>query len=606
MVHASRMYDIESPPPFLDVASSLTGRRWTHRNVEADRLGLAIAQTHDLPEIVGRVLAGRGVPIEEARAYLEPTLRELLPDPSTLLDMDRAAERLAAAVTRGERVAIFGDYDVDGAASSAVLARWLRAVADAPAAAPAISPTASNGEGYGPNVPAMEALADAHQLLVAVDCGTLAFEPITAARARGAHVIVADHHLAGETLPDCEAVVNPNRQDDESGTGHLCAAGVVFLLVVAAQKRLRAADWFASRKEPDLRRMLDLVALATVADVAPLIGVNRALVRQGLKVMARREAVGLRALADVGRLTTAPTAYHLGFVLGPRVNAGGRVGAADLGARLLTTEDPAEAQALAERLDRHNEERRAIEAAVLEGAVEQVEARAGGPEAALVWAAAEGWHPGVVGVVASRLKERYNRPALVIGFDEAGIGKGSGRSVEGVDLGGSVATCAREGLIEKGGGHRMAAGVTVTQTQLPAAIERLTALLERQGAAEVGPRDLRLDGAVAPGGVTLELVELLEAAGPYGQGAPAPRFAVPSAQVKWAKPMGSNHLRFTAEDAFGGRLEAVAFNVMDGPLGDALTRRGQAPLHLAGRIEIDDYGGRRRPKLRLEDAAEPK
>ncbi|MCI4664190.1 MAG: single-stranded-DNA-specific exonuclease RecJ [Neomegalonema sp.] len=599
------MLDADSTPAFLNVSRSITGRRWVSRNPDADRLGLAIAQTHQLPELVGRVLAGRGVPLEEARAYLEPTLRELLPDPFSLMDMDRAAERLAGAVMRQERVAIFGDYDVDGAASSAVLARWLGAVGEGATRTPTIYIPDRIDEGYGPNAPAMEKLADAHQLLVAVDCGTLAFEPIAAARARGAHVIIADHHLAGETLPECEAVVNPNRQDDESGCGHLCAAGVVFLLAIATQKRLREQGWFQTRQEPDLRRQLDLVALATVADVAPLIGVNRALVRQGLKVMARREAVGLRALSDVGRLTTAPTAYHLGFVLGPRVNAGGRVGAADLGARLLTTDDADEAAQMAAQLDRHNEERRAIEAAVLEGAIEQIEGRPGGPEAALVWAAAEGWHPGVVGVVASRLKERYNRPSLVIGFDEAGVGKGSGRSVEGVDLGGCVAAIARAGVIEKGGGHRMAAGVTVREDQLAPAIEQLTEMLDRQGAARIGPRDLRLDGAVAASGASLELVQMLDAAGPYGQGAPAPRFAVPSAQVKWAKPIGANHLRFTATDENGGGLEAVAFNVMDGPLGEALTQRGRGPVHLAGRIEIDDYGGRRRAKLRVEDAAEP-
>ncbi|MEM6670672.1 MAG: single-stranded-DNA-specific exonuclease RecJ [Pseudomonadota bacterium] len=592
------MLDATHSPLFLDVADSVGGRRWVVRDPAAERLGMAISQRHGLPDIVGRVLAARGVPTEEAAAYLEPTLRDLLPDPATLRDMETAADRLAQAVRKDERIAVFGDYDVDGAASAALLIRWLRMMGkDATLYIPD-----RIDEGYGPNVPAMEKLAEAHDLLIAVDCGTLAFEPIAAARSKGADVIVADHHLAAETLPECTAVVNPNRPDDESGQGHLCAAGVVFLLLIATNKTLREAGQFAASRQPDLMSLLDMVALATVADVAPLIGVNRALVRQGLKVMAKRQNAGLAALSDVGRLSTAPAAYHLGYVLGPRVNAGGRVGQADLGARLLVSDDPVEAQALAERLDGHNEERRAIEAAVLDAAQLQVEER--GTEGPLVWAAAPDWHPGVVGIVASRLKEKYNRPALVIGF-ENGVGKGSGRSVEGIDLGRSVATCAREELFLKGGGHKMAAGVTVEQAKLESAIERLSELLDKQGAAAVGPRDLRIDGAVAPGGATLELVETLEAAGPFGPANPAPRFAIPSARISWAKRAGEAHLRFTATDGSSGKLEAIAFRAFEGPLGEFLMNRNGKPVHLAGRIEVDDWGGRRKAKLRVEDAAEP-
>ncbi|MEO0718437.1 MAG: single-stranded-DNA-specific exonuclease RecJ [Pseudomonadota bacterium] len=592
------MLDATHSPLFLDVADSVGGRRWVVRDPAAERLGMAISQRHGLPDIVGRVLAARGVPTEEAAAYLEPTLRDLLPDPATLRDMETAADRLAQAVRKDERIALFGDYDVDGAASAALLIRWLRMMGkDATLYIPD-----RIDEGYGPNVPAMEKLAEAHDLLIAVDCGTLAFEPIAAARSKGADVIVADHHLAAETLPECTAVVNPNRPDDESGQGHLCAAGVVFLLLIATNKTLREAGQFAASRQPDLMSLLDMVALATVADVAPLIGVNRALVRQGLKVMAKRQNAGLAALSDVGRLSTAPAAYHLGYVLGPRVNAGGRVGQADLGARLLVSDDPVEAQALAERLDGHNEERRAIEAAVLDAAQLQVEER--GTEGPLVWAAAPDWHPGVVGIVASRLKEKYNRPALVIGF-ENGVGKGSGRSVEGIDLGRSVATCAREELFLKGGGHKMAAGVTVEQAKLESAIERLSELLDKQGAAAVGPRDLRIDGAVAPGGATLELVETLEAAGPFGPANPAPRFAIPSARISWAKRAGEAHLRFTATDGSSGKLEAIAFRAFEGPLGEFLMNRNGKPVHLAGRIEVDDWGGRRKAKLRVEDAAEP-
>lgn len=599
------MFDSSEAPaaaPFLNVAQSVLGRRWVYRAAAADRLGLAIAQTHALPELVGRVLAARGVAIEEALAYLEPTLRDLMPDPSTLKDMDIAAERLARAVAKGEAIAVFGDYDVDGASSAGLLGRWLRLMG---LEATLYIPDRID-EGYGPNVPAMEALAAAHTLLIAVDCGTLAFEPIAAATAKGADVIVADHHLAGETLPDCTAVVNPNRPDDDSGCGHLCAAGVVFLLLIATQRKLREQGHFGDRPPPDLMGLLDMVALATVADVAPLIGLNRALVRQGLKVMAKRQNPGLVALADVGRLTVAPTAYHLGYVLGPRVNAGGRVGAADLGVRLLTTDDPEEAAALAELLDGHNAERRAIEAAVLEAATLQIEDRApaelGGAESPLVFAAGDGWHPGVVGIVASRLKERFNRPALVIGFED-GVGKGSGRSVEGVDLGHAVATCAREQLFQKGGGHKMAAGVTVAEDQLAPALLRLSEMLEAQGSAKGGPRDLRIDGALSPKAASIELIEMLEAAGPFGPANPAPRFAIPSARISWAKRAGEAHLRFTATDGMGGKLEAIAFRAFETPLGPFLENRASAPTHLAGRVEIDDWGGRRRPKLRIEDAA---
>ncbi|MEM9725990.1 MAG: single-stranded-DNA-specific exonuclease RecJ [Pseudomonadota bacterium] len=588
------------PRLVLNVEKSVLGRRWVARSEEAERVGLAISQRHGLPDLVGRVLAARGVPVEEAAAYLAPKLRELLPNPFSLRDMEPAADRLATAVRKGERVAVFGDYDVDGAASSALLHRWLSALGLTP---PTLHIPDRIDEGYGPNIPAMEALAEAHDLLIAVDCGTLAFEPIAAAVAKGADVIVADHHLAAETVPACTAVVNPNRQDDESGAGHLCAAAVVFLLLVATQRKLRDADALPA-SAPDLMRYLDMVALATVADVAPLIGVNRALVRQGLHVMAQRCNPGLAALADVGRVQSPPAAFHLGFVLGPRVNAGGRVGQADLGARLLSTDDAAEAREIAEVLEIHNEQRRAIEAAVLEAAIDQVESRAGGPSAPLIWAAGEGWHPGVVGIVASRLKERYNRPAVVIGFDEAGEGKGSGRSIEGVDLGRSIAALAREGLLLKGGGHKMAAGLTVARETLEPALARLEALLEAQGAGEAGPRDLRIDGALAPSGASIELVEMLEAAGPFGQANPAPRFVIPSAKLSWVKPAGEHHLRFTAVDGAGGKLDAIAFRAFESDLGAFLQSRDKRPTHLAGRVEIDDWGGRRKAKLRVEDAAE--
>lgn len=577
--------------PLLDVERSATGRLWRGPDAAVERAGLAIAQTAGLPEVLGVVLAGRGVVPEEAAAYLAPVLRDLMPDPCVLRDMEPAAALLADAVRRRRRIAVFGDYDVDGAASAALVVRWLRGFG---LPATVYIPDRID-EGYGPNVPAMRALADRNDLILCVDCGSLSFEPVEAAGSAGAAVVIADHHLCGETLPAARAVVNPNRQDETAGLGHLCAAGVVFLLLVAANRVLRGQGV----KVPDLLGLLDLVALATVADVAPLTGLNRAFVRQGLKVMAQRGNPGLTALADVARLSGRPTAFHLGFMLGPRVNAGGRVGRADLGARLLSTDDAAEAGRLAAELDALNRVRQEIEAGVLDAAVAQVEAR--GAEGPLVWAAAEGWHPGVVGIVAARLKERFNRPAVVIGF-EGEAGKGSGRSVHGVDLGSAVAGLARAGLIEKGGGHRMAAGLSLSRAALDAAMAALGEALARQGAGREGPRDLRLDGCLSVAAATADLVELLDAAGPWGAAAAPPRFAIPGAVLRHVAMAGERHLRLTLADG-PDRLEAICFGAVGTPLGDTLERAQGGRVHLAGQLDLDTWGGRRRAKLRVEDAA---
>ena len=574
---------------FLGVETSATGRRWVGPTAEEDRLAEAMAQTTRLPAPLAMTLVRRGVAPEEAARFLEPMLRDLLPDPLSLRDMGTAAARFLHAVRARERVAVFADYDVDGGASAALLLIWLRAMGRQ---ATLYIPDRID-EGYGPNVPAMQALAAAHDLILCVDCGTLSHEPIAAAK--GCDVVVLDHHLGGETLPPALAVVNPNRQDESGDLGHLCAASVVFLMLVEANRLLRAEG----TPGPDLMAMLDLVALATVADVAPLTGVNRALVRQGLKVMARRERPGLVALADVARMTEAPTPYALGFLLGPRVNAGGRIGAADLGARLLATADPHEAAALAERLDALNTERREIELRVREAALRQAAAR--GLDGPLVWAAGEGWHPGVVGIVAARLKEATNRPAVVIGLD-GDVGKGSGRSVSGVDLGAAIHRVAAEGLLLKGGGHKMAAGLTVARDKLEAAMERLGELLAKQGAGAGGPADLRLDGLLMPGTVTPALIEQIESAGPFGAAAPAPRFAF-AAQAVSSRRMGEQHLRLTFGDTTCPKLEAVAFGAFDGPLGPLLDAPGASRFHLAGRLELNTWGGRTKVQLRLEDAA---
>jgi single-stranded-DNA-specific exonuclease len=578
---------------FLNVTESLSGRRWVGPGIETVRQAEAIVQTTNLPLAVSMTLARLGVSADAAEAYLRPSLRDLLPDPRSLHDIEVAAARILSAAKTRQRIAIFADYDVDGGSSAALLIHWLR---DFGHTATLYVPDRID-EGYGPNENAMETLAATHDLIVCVDCGTLSHDAIAAAR--NADVVILDHHLGGETLPSALAVVNPNRQDEVGDLAHLCAAAVVFLTLVEAGRQLREAG----EQSPELLGLLDLVALATVADVAPLTGVNRAFVRQGLKIMARRTRPGLVALSDVARIDTSPSAYHLGYVLGPRINAGGRIGAADLGARCLSTDDPHEAEALAARLDQLNNERREVEAAVREAAMAQIETR--GMDGPLVWAAADGWHPGVVGIVASRLKETTNRPAVVIGFD-GDHGKGSGRSVSGVDLGSSIQRLQQEGFLLKGGGHRMAAGLSVARSKLEPAMTRLGELLARQGAGTRDAEDLRLDGMLMPGAATPELVETVESAGPFGMGAPAPRFAFADVRIDHARQVGDRHLKLTVRaQGEGNRLDAIAFGAFDGALGPALMSTGGAPVHLAGRLELNHWRGQSRVQLRLEDAALP-
>ena len=574
---------------FLDVAASATGRRWIGPTIEDDRQSEAMAQSTGLPLPVCRTLVRRGVGAQDAASFLAPTLRELMADPRSMLDMEKAAARILAAARTHQKIAIFADYDVDGGTSAALLIDWLRGFG----IRPTLYVPDRIDEGYGPNDEAMSALARDHDLIVCVDCGTLSHGPIAAAK--GADVVVLDHHLGGETLPEAHAIVNPNRQDETGDLAHLCAAGVVFLCLVEANRQLREAG----EKTPDLMGLLDLVALGTVADVAPLVGVNRAFVRQGLTVMARRQRPGLVALSDVSRMDTAPSSYHLGFLLGPRVNAGGRIGKADLGARLLATTDPREAQSIAERLDELNTERREIETQVRDVALEQAEER--GFDTPLVWAAGDGWHPGVVGIVASRLKENTNRPAIVIGFD-GDIGKGSGRSVSGIDLGAAIQRCASEGLLIKGGGHKMAAGLTVARDQLEPAMARLSELLAKQGADKIGPADLKVDGLLMPSAATVELIEQIEQAGPFGAGAPAPRFVFPDCTIHFAKQVGANHLKITFGDGISARVDGISFGGMDSPLGPMLINHGGARFHLAGRLDVNTWQGRQSPQLRLEDA----
>jgi single-stranded-DNA-specific exonuclease len=584
-------------PALLGVESSVASRRWRARSAD-DRLALALAQRLALPEMVGRILAARQVALDTAADFLQPTLRQALPDPAHLKDMGKAVARLVAAVRGGERIAVFGDYDVDGATATALLVRFFTAV---DAATSFYIPDRVR-EGYGPNAPALlELKRRGAAVAITVDCGVTAHEPLAAAAAAGLDVIVVDHHVAESRLPPALAVVDPNRLDETSPHRQLAAVGVAFLLAVAVNRGLREAGWYAARAEPDLMRWLDLVALGTVCDVVPLTGVNRALVAQGLKVMGRRGNPGLAALADVAGLDQAPEAYHAGFVLGPRVNAGGRVGEAWLGARLLGTDDPVEARRLAERLDAFNRERQAIEAGVLAEALDQAEGR-GGAAQPVLFAAGRGWHVGVVGIVASRLAERYHRPACVVGLGD-GVGRGSARSVAGVDIGAAVLAARQAGLLVNGGGHPMAAGFTVAEARLAALRRFLAERVAAQTAVRPLRPELRLDGVLQPAAATPALADQLARLGPFGVGNPRPRFALPNVRLVRAEVVGDGHLRCLVTGEGGGRLKAIAFRAMDGPLGQMLRDRLGAAVHLAGHLRPDNWQGREAVQLVIEDAA---
>ncbi|MBN9070820.1 MAG: single-stranded-DNA-specific exonuclease RecJ [Rhizobiales bacterium] len=585
---------------FLDVRASATGVAWEHRlDDRQDRAALAIAQTHGVPDIVARVLAGRGVGVEETPKFLDPTIRDLMPDPASLTDMEAAANRLADAVTRKEKVAIFGDYDVDGAASSALLARFLAHYG----VQSEIYIPDRIFEGYGPNPDAMrELVARGAALIVTVDCGTNSAASIAAAREAGADVVVLDHHQVGGALPQASAVVNPNREDDLSGQGHLCAAGVVFLALVQTARVLRAR--LPSVPGPDLLGYLDLVALATVCDVVPLVGLNRAFVVKGLLAIRRQENPGLAALARTARIGEPISSFHLAFLIGPRINAGGRIGDAALGSRLLAGNDPVEAQKIAETLDRLNQERQVMEARMLAKARAEADAElAGGDGPGVLVTARDEWHPGVVGLLASRLKDHARRPAFAIAFNANGTGTGSGRSIPGLDLGRLVRDAVAEGLLVKGGGHAMAAGITVERAKLGA----LRAFFEERAAAAVtrlrGETALTIDAAVAAEGMNEALLDSLEAAGPYGAGHVAPVFVAPRHRILDARVVGANHLRVELRSETGGRVSAMAFRAADTALGDFLLKNHGAAIHAAGNLSSNWWNGARSVQFRLVDAA---
>ena len=593
------------PKPFLGVANSALGRTWVERcDAAQSTIALAIAQTHGLPDVLARVLAGRGVGIHDTDGFLNPRLRDLMPDPHKLTDMEAAASRLADAVMRGQKVAIFGDYDVDGACSAALLAEYLRACG----VEYAIHIPDRITEGYGPNVDAIRALKEqGADILVTVDCGTASIEPLAEARRLGLDPLVLDHHQAPEQLPEALAIVNPNRQDDLSGLGHLCAAGVVFLFLVALNRTLRAHGFFDGRPEPDLMGSLDLVALATVADVVPLLGLNRAFVRQGLAIMRSRRRVGLAALFDTAGLTGAPESWHLGYLVGPRINAGGRIGDAALGSKLLLTEDPVQAGRLAAELDRLNRDRQAIEVvAVAEAEAQALMALERIPDLPVLVTASAEWHPGVVGLISARTKERFRRPAFAFTLNQDGTATGSGRSVPGVDLGYAVRAAVDAGLAIKGGGHTMAAGVTIQATDLQRFLDFITERLSEPVSAMRLRDSFAIDATLTAGGAQPAVVTALERAGPFGQGQPEPMFVFPQHRVVEAREVGSGgHLRVKFRGGDGSFIGGIAFRAAGQPLGNVLSQAIGNPLHVAGTLSIDRWGGGEKAELRIADASRP-
>ena len=588
--------------PVLGVTTSILGRAWQARLDEAGELrAMTLAQAHGLPDLLARVLAAREIGVDRVTAYLSPKLRDLLSDPSTLVDMDKAVHRLAHAVAAHEHVALFGDYDVDGACSVALFGSYLR---DLGCELSFHIPDRLT-EGYGPNVEAVTALArQGASLLVTLDCGTMSHAPLAEAKRLGLDVIVIDHHLASENLPPADAIVNPNRQDDLSGLTMLCAAGVAFVVLVALNRELRRRNFFtAERPEPDLFAALDLVALATIADVMPLKGLNRAFVRQGLAVMKARGRLGLRALADVARLDGEPTPYHLAFLLGPRINAGGRIGEASLGARLLMSRDEGEANAMAATLDGLNSERRVIEEQALEAALAQAQAALSEGDPPIILAHAPDWHPGVVGLVAARLKERHRRPAFAFAAAPDGTMTGSGRSIEGADLGRAVAAAVEAGHALKGGGHAMAAGVTLPSGGSRTFLDFISQRLKNAVEAGRAKSALMVDALATAAGASPDLIATLERAGPFGAGSPEPVVALGAHVLADAAVVGTSHVRVRLRAPDGASLSGIAFRAAEEPLGQALLAARGGRLHVAGTLSVDRWGGSERAQMRIIDAA---
>lgn len=586
-------YKLSSSSYLFDGKASVSGRRWVFNETNS-REALQLAQNHNIGTLAASILLKRGITFQTASSFLKPTLRDLMPDPSHLKDMDTGVDRISRAIHNAENLAVFGDYDVDGATATAVLKRYFR---DIGVPLRVYIPQRIE-EGYGPTIPAMQQLAKENiTTLLMVDCGTTAFAPLEEAANLGMDVVILDHHMSQASLPPVTALINPNRIDENSPLTNLCAAGLAFVFLVALNRRLRQDGWFSSRPEPDLRQYLDLVALGTVCDVMLLTGLNRAFVTQGLKVMAHRTNTGLRHLSDIAGLNDTPSAYHLGFLLGPRINAGGRVGRAEYGSRLLSTIDDLEAQQLARELELYNKERQAIEALVLEEAIAQIENRRL-EQHPIILVGQDGWHPGVIGIVAGRLKERYNRPVCVVGF-EAGTGKGSGRSITGVNLGAAMHAACHQGLLVAGGGHAMAAGFTVMREKFENFYTFLKDTLKKQ-IESVDPV-LEIDGILTPAGATLSLAQEIKLLEPFGNGNPTPKFCIHKARVTYAEPVGVNHIRCNLEGEDGTRLKAMAFRALGTPLGDTILARSNKSIEVAGTLKIDTWNGRHTITCFIED-----
>ena len=589
----------------LGVERSISDRRWVNRLDErGNAIAIDIAQRNDFPELLARVLAGRGVSAKDAVQFLDPAIRKLMPNPSKLTDMDGGAARIADAVQAGEQVAVFGDYDVDGASSAALLERYLRSQG----LTPRVYIPDRLFEGYGPNPQAIDSLIDGGAtLIVTVDCGTASVDALERAASRGVDVVVIDHHLAASELPPAVAVINPNRDDDLSGLGHLAAVGLVFMTLVAVNRELRRRSYFEKSAEPQLLRWLDLVALGTVCDVVGLTGLNRAFVVKGLIAMRRQDNPGLAALVRLVRLNGPIEAGHLGFLIGPRINAGGRIGKASLGAQLLATDDAGEADRIAAELDRLNSERQALEAGMLAEALAAVEPVFGGDaDPPLVMTHNPDWHVGVVGLIAARLRERFMRPAFAVADGPSGLGVGSGRSIPGVDIGRVVKAAVSEGILIKGGGHAMAAGITLSLDRLHE-FEAFVAeaIGDDVASASAAERELKIDAVSTAEAAGAETIELLERAGPFGAGHPAPMVAFPGHRVAYAEIVGGNHVRASIAAGTGKSLKAMAFRVAESPLGRRLLAGAGAPLHVAGALSLDHWQGQSRPFLKIVDVAEP-
>lgn len=591
------------PKYFLNIARSISGKAWTDRlDFAAQRQATAIAQKTTISDILARILAARNVDENEATNFLAPTIRELMPDPSTLTEMDAFATRLASAITNKEHIALFGDYDVDGASSCALMLRYLQGFG----LNPSYHIPDRIFEGYGPNIPAIDTLIDdGATLLILLDCGTTSIDPVAHARARNCDVLILDHHLATDQMPEANALVNPNRPDDVSGLGYLCAAGVTFMALVATNRTLRDAD---QPQFQGLMALVDLVALATICDVVPLKGLNRAFVTRGVEIMRQGKNMGIAALALASRLSGPIASQHLGFMIGPRINAGGRIGNASLGTKLLATTQEDEAMLIAAQLDELNAERQTIEASAVEEATAVADAEIGqGEGPSVLVLASEHWHPGVVGLVASRLKDRFNRPAFAIALKPDGTGSGSGRSMSGVDLGQAVLAAVSSKLLEKGGGHAMAAGITIKQSQIAAFRAHLNDELQEDVAKSRQNISIKIDAAITARTATPTFVNDLSAVGPFGMGNPSPVFALASHFITYAKIVGKGgHVQFTLKSGDGATLRGIAFRQADTEIGKAILKADKSkPLHFCGTLNVDHWQGRERVQLRLIDVADP-